>query len=208
MSKKLLIKNASVIKAQEPNVYKIMASTEELDSQGDIVEATAFKNLDDWLTRQKGRILYNHSWLNPFMTGEESLAVGKALNAYKIPGTGLKIEFIFSELPFAQKLKWLADNDFPLFASIGGFVQDFINDEINEIKIRRVTDFFMIETTLCTVQANDGAGFIKNLKAAGMATINIEKVLSEIVEYDKVKAGLSEKDKMIGLADYHLKNKR
>lgn len=209
MNEQLIVKSAKVVKSSQPDVYTIWASTQQLDSQGDIIEYNAFKNLKDYLKRYP-RILYDHSWVNMMATGEETLPIGKAVSGRAVRGEGLQLDFKFSPLPLAQQIKTLVDNDFPMFASVGGFIKEFLEEkQDDESIIRRIKNFYLVETSLTAIPANEGAEFIKNLKAAGMATNKITQAIEEVVNYGtrRNNAGMSGKNKYLSLANTYL-NKR
>jgi len=197
---------ATIKKSKADGVYTLWASTNRLDSQNDITEPTSFKNLGEFLGVHP-TILYNHSWINWNASGEDTLPVGKAVDGRIVPETGLQLDIKFAELPLAEKIKYLVDNDFPMFASIGGYVRESLEENTPEGKlIRRIKNFELIETSITPVPANYGAQFIKQLKAAGRATTNIEEAIEAITKYDlRAMPGLSEKEKASMLADRYLR---
>lgn len=209
--RKILLKSNQILAADTEGAYKIWANTKQLDHQGQIVEPSAFKNIAEYLLKYP-RIFYGHAWAKWGVDGEESLPIGKAVDA-EINEQGLILWFTFSGLPFAQKIKYLVDNNFPLFASIGGFVKDsYIKD-----KIEYITDFHLIETSIVTVPANDGAEFIKGLKNEE-AKLKVASIMTDLSEYAKLSKSqpnggivnektLAEKNKYIMLATQYQNNK-
>ena len=95
------------------------------------------------------------------------------------------MSFRFAESPLCDQLKWLADNDFALFASIGGMAKETLEEHMPSGQtLRRIKDFHLIEVSLVTVPANDGAQFIKGLKVAGMAA-KATSILEELEAFNR-----------------------
>lgn len=176
----LVLLSGTIKKAdKEPDVYEIWASDNRIDLHDDIVEPTAFQNLPEWLTTMKGRILYGHSWILGG-SADTRLTVAKALEATVVPEKGMRVKFIFADMDFPNKLKWLADHDFALFASIGGYAKESLEERLQDGRIiRRIKNFRLIEMSLVEVPANEGASFIRQLKVASFAT-KAESIFKDI----------------------------
>jgi len=164
-----LIFRAVLSKAAEDGVYSAIASTSEEDRDGEIVQPSAFKNLDKFVADQ-GPIYYSHAWRSGGVS-EETMPVGKAVGAWQEPDK-IGVKYVFAEggpMEFAPKVKWMVDNGFLRFMSIGALPTKWETDEQG----RKVfTELELLEVSVVGIPSNRGAAILSSAKAAGVEITN------------------------------------
>lgn len=172
MEKKLLFR-ATMSKADEKGVYSAIASTIEEDRDGEIVNPSAFKNLERFVSEQ-GPIYYSHAWRTGGIT-EETMPIGKAVGAWQEPDK-VGVKYIFADggpMTFASKVKWMVDNGFLRFMSIGALPTKWETDAEG----RRVyTELELLEVSVVGIPSNRGAAILNSAKAAGIEISTEEAV--------------------------------
>lgn len=156
---------ASLAKADGEGVYSAIASTSEEDRDGEIVQPTAFKNLDRFVAEQ-GPIYYQHAWRTGGVT-EETMPVGKVVGAWQEKDR-VGVKYVFADggpMTFAAKVKWMVDNGFLRFMSIGALPTKWDTDAQG----RRVfTELELLEVSVVGIPTNRGAAIMSSAKAAGI----------------------------------------
>jgi len=156
---------AVLSKADKDGIYSAIASTVEEDRDGEIVQPTAFTNLDKFVSEQ-GPIYYSHAWRTGGVS-EETMPVGKTVGAWQEPDK-IGVKYVFAEggpMTFASKVKWMVDNGFLRFMSIGALPTKWETDD----KGRRVyTELELLEVSVVGIPSNRGAAIMQSAKAAGM----------------------------------------
>lgn len=115
------IKRASTYndpKMGEVAIYSAMASPAVVDRDSELILPSAFKNLKEYISKNPV-MYYDHAWVTYGTPREETLPIGKAIKARVIDGKGLEIQWVFHDLPFAQKVKYLVDVGVLNMISIG-----------------------------------------------------------------------------------------
>lgn len=152
-------------KADKDGVYSAIATTAEEDRDNEIVQPTAFTNLERFVA-DSGPIYYSHAWRTN-SAGEESMPVGKVVGVWQEPDK-IGVKYVFAEggpMEFAPKVKWMVDNGFLRFMSIGALPLKWETDE----KGRRVyTELELLEVSVVGIPSNRGAAILNSAKAAGM----------------------------------------
>lgn len=156
-------------KATEDGVYSAIASTSEEDRDNEIVRPDSITNLDRFV-KEQGPIYYSHAWRSNSV-GEESMPIGKAVGAWQEPDK-IGVKYIFAEggpMTFASKVKWMVDNGFLRFMSIGALPTKWETDEQG----RRVyTELELLEVSVVGIPSNRGAAIMNSAKAAGIEITN------------------------------------
>ncbi len=152
-------------KAGEDGVYSAIASTAEEDRDGEIVNPSAFTNLERFV-KEQGPIYYSHAWRSGG-AGEETMPIGKAVGAWQEPDK-IGVKYVFAEggpMEFAPKVKWMVDNGFLRFMSIGALPTKWETDDQG----RRVyTELELLEVSVVGIPSNRGAAIMNSAKAAGV----------------------------------------
>lgn len=166
-----------VSKAADDGVYYGRASTAAVDRSGEIVRPSAFRNVGDWVERNPV-MYYDHAWTTSLQVGETSLPVAKATEA-KVTESELVIGFKFSDLPFAQQVKYLVDEGFLNSLSVGFLPKTWETDKDG----RRVyTDVELLEVSVVGIPANAEATIMRSLKDAGRTDETLAKIASAYAE--------------------------
>jgi HK97 family phage prohead protease len=164
---------AVLSKADEKGIYSAIASTSEEDRDGEIVQPSAFKNLERFVSDQ-GPIYYSHAWRTGGIT-EETMPIGKAVGAWQEPDK-VGVKYIFAEggpMTFASKVKWMVDNGFLRFMSIGAMPTKWETDTEG----RKVfTELELLEVSVVGIPSNRGAAILSSAKAAGIEISEDEAV--------------------------------
>lgn len=164
-----LLFRAALTRADEKGVYSAIASTSEEDRDGEIVQPSAFKNLDRFVAEQ-GPIYYQHAWRTGGIT-EETMPVGKVVGAWQEPDK-VGVKYVFADggpMTFAAKVKWMVDNGFLRFMSIGAMPSKWETDAEG----RKVyTELELLEVSVVGIPSNRGAAIMNSAKAAGIEITN------------------------------------
>lgn len=131
--------------------YIIVASSNVIDRDNEIIEPTAFSNLGSYL-RKNPVILFGHNYQIP--------PVGKAKNG-KITKDGLILEIEFAKTDFGKEVKYLYDNGFMNSFSVGFIPRSY---EPNNEGIMTYTDVELLEVSAVPVPANASANIIRATK--------------------------------------------
>jgi len=156
---------AALSKADKDGIYSAIASTVEEDRDGEIVNPSSFINLERFV-KEQGPIYYQHAW-RAGEIGEETMPVGKVVGAWQEPDK-IGVKWIFADggpMEFAPKVKWMVDNGFLRFMSIGALPTKWESDEQG----RRVyTELELLEVSVVGIPSNRGAAILNSAKAAGI----------------------------------------
>ena len=160
---------AALSKADKDGVYSAIASTSEEDRDGEIVQPSSFGNLERFV-KEQGPIYYQHAWRTGGIT-EETMPVGKVVGAWQEPDK-VGVKYIFAEggpMTFASKVKWMVDNGFLRFMSIGALPTKWETDKEG----RKVyTELELLEVSVVGIPSNRGAAIMNSAKAAGIEITN------------------------------------
>jgi HK97 family phage prohead protease len=131
--------------------YRIIASTDDVDRDGEIVKPSAFKNLKKYLAT------------NPVILGFHNyydFPIGKATGG-KIGDKALELNIEFADTDRGREAKYLYDNGFMNSFSVGFIPKEWENDKQG----RRVyTDVELLEVSAVPVPANASANIIRQCK--------------------------------------------
>lgn len=147
-------------------VYQAWASTGAVDRHGEIVAPRSFANLSDYVAKNPV-IFYDHAWATWDAPSPGSLPIGKAISARVVrreagDAEGLRLSWVFSELPFAQDVKYLVDVGVLNSMSIGFRPLKWDHDEDG----RRVyTQVELLEVSVVGIPANQEAEIIRAASA-------------------------------------------
>jgi HK97 family phage prohead protease len=162
---------AAISKADSDGVYSAIASTSEEDRDGEIVLPSSFSNLERYVQEQ-GPIYYSHAWRTGGIT-EETMPIGKAVGAWQ-EKERVGVKYVFAEggpMTFASKVKWMVDNGFLRFMSIGAMPTKWETDKEG----RKVyTELELLEVSVVGIPSNRGAAILSSAKAAGFDISNEE----------------------------------
>jgi hypothetical protein len=180
------------LKKAKDGVYQAYISPSIVDRDGEMVHPEAVKNVRQYL-KSNPVIYYDHAWASFTAQGEERLPIGKAVG-YRKTEKGLVIKWVFSELEFAQKVKYLVDEEILNTVSIGFLAKSIENDpdKIKEslkeegiptktIPRRLYTDIELLELSVVGIPANQNAEIIRVASMNGNNQIG--KILTELNQY-------------------------
>lgn len=98
-------------------VYTAWATRPTIDRDGEVVLPKGVSNLSEYLAKNPV-VYYDHAWANWSAPTDTTLPIGKAISA-RIDKGGVITSFQFSDLPFAQQIKYLVDEGILNTLSIG-----------------------------------------------------------------------------------------
>jgi HK97 family phage prohead protease len=135
------------------DIYRITASTDDVDRQDEVIRPDAFKgSLDSYLVKNPV-ILFGHRWGEP--------PVGKAV-AGRVREHSLELDIVFAETQFAKEVRSLVDGGFLNASSVGFIPKTWETDPEG----RRVyTDVELLELSIVPIPANAYATIQRSLTA-------------------------------------------
>ena len=145
-------------KGKDGDVYNIVASTNDIDRMGEIVEPRGLANLDRY-RRNKPVILLNHLWTVP--------PVGKAIDG-DITDRDVRLAITFAPTALGQEVKTLYDGGFMSAFSIGFQPLELGMRSIDGIEHRVYTKWDLMETSCVDVPANESALIVRSARAKGI----------------------------------------
>lgn len=155
-----------IIKSKKDDIYSILASTKNVDRDGEIIMPTAFKNLESYL-RNNPVVLGFHDYHN--------FPIGKAVSG-KITDDALILDITFAETEKGKEAKYLYDNRFLNSFSVGFIPKTWDNDEEG----RRVyTEVELLEVSAVPVPSNAAANIIRQAKKDGVSLKHFKSILTE-----------------------------
>lgn len=187
-------------KAKEKDAYVAWANMATVDRDNELVLHDAYSNLKDYISKNPV-MFYDHAWATWDAPSETTIPIGKVIDAEMVEGKGLRIKFVFSELQFAQDIKYLVDNGFLNTLSIGfrGLIWVDDPDQISEIlteygiKVDRnpsliFTKVELLEVSVVGIPSNRDAEIIGRLNADLTANAKSLQILSRIKSQMKGKS--------------------
>jgi len=175
----------------ENNKYAAWATTLTIDRSNEVVVPEGITNQKEYLTKNP-IMYYDHAWASGFSgPSESSLPIGKVTGMEIVKGKGIKIDFEFSSLPFAQKIKTLVDEKILRSISIGFIPQKkehdptIIQSELTQAGLMLtntapdcvVTKWEMLENSVVGIPCNRDAVILNSYKP------EIKKIIDDI-EHD------------------------
>lgn len=157
-------------------VYQGIASTAEIDRDEEIVQPTAFVNLER-AVKEGAPIYFQHAWRTYGAEGEHSMPVGKIIGAAQSP-SDLRISFVFATggpMTFAPKVQWMVDKGFLKYMSIGAIPIKWETDKEGH---RVYTQLELLEVSVVGIPSNRGAVILNEMKVAGF---NLSKDEEELL---------------------------
>lgn len=133
----------------------IVASTKDQDRMGDVIEPTAFANLQEYLSRNPV-ILFAHDSYRP--------PIGKAV-AGEVTDRGLLLKIVFANTQFAQEIKQLYDEGFMNAFSVGALPIEA--DRSDSGTVYKKVD--LLEVSAVPIPANAHALVVRSLDNGEMA---------------------------------------
>lgn len=145
-----------IVKSKKDDIYSILASTKDVDRDGEILLPSAFKNLDRYL-KENPVILGFHDYHN--------FPIGKAVDG-KIGDNALMLDIVFAETESGKEAKYLYDNGFMNSFSVGFIPKSWDYDEEGR---RTYTDVELLEVSAVPVPANAAANIIREAEKSGIS---------------------------------------
>jgi HK97 family phage prohead protease len=138
---------------QDGESYRIVATTRDIDRDGEVVEPSGVSNFDDYLSRNPV-ILFAHDYGQP--------PVGKATGG-EITDDSIELDIEWADTEFGREVKYLYDNGFMSSFSIGFIPRDYktINDTWHW------TQWELLEVSAVPVPANSMANIIRTIEQSG-----------------------------------------
>ena len=143
--------------------YRIIASTDSVDRDDEIILPSAFKNLKTFLETNPV-ILWAHNYSVP--------PIGKAVNG-KISDNMLTLDIEFAETEFGREVKYLYDNGFMSSFSVGFIPKAWDRDPDGRLVF---TEVELLETSAVPVPANAQANIMRTAKSAGVDLTEVNKL--------------------------------
>ena len=128
------------IKSKEDDKYTIIASTNDVDRDGERILPNAFTNLHSYL-RDNPVILGFHNYNN--------FPIGKAVDG-RITDQSLDLDIVFADTGQGKEAKYLYDNGFMSSFSVGFIPKKWDNDKQGRI----YTEVELLEVSAVPVPAN------------------------------------------------------
>lgn len=116
-------------------IYRAIGNTSVIDRDQEIILPSGVSNLKEW-KNIPGPIFYGHAWMTSGPPTKEQLPVGGAIDA-KMTDEGIEFAWVFSDLDFAQDVKYLVDVNMLNMTSIGFIGKKW---ELDPVKIRDIMD--------------------------------------------------------------------
>lgn len=136
-------------KADDGGMWAVV-STKDQDRQGDIIEPTAFSNLQEYLNTNPVILFAHNSWEPP---------VGKAIDG-QITQNGLELKIKFAETEFGKEIKYLYENGYMNAFSVGVIPLEYEPVEKGGNRYKKVE---LLEVSAVPVPANRRAVVIRSL---------------------------------------------
>jgi HK97 family phage prohead protease len=171
-------------------VYQGWASKETKDRHGDVVLASAFYNLSAYL-KSNPVVYYDHAWATWDAPSEETLPIGRATSAKKIADEGLRVQWTFSELEFAQKVRYLVDERILNTLSIGFMPEKTRANDDGDTEVTRAE---LLEFSVVGLPANRDAEIIRqHVERRGLQPSR-ERAILDV--YRSIETGLADGGEM------------
>ena len=139
----------------EDGKYTIIATTDDIDRDGDIVMPGGVSNLDKYL-KDNPVILFGHNYSQP--------PVGKAVDG-RVGEKSIELDIEFADTEFGREVKYLYDNGFMNSFSIG-----FIPKDSKVVEGQWYwTEWELLEVSAVPVPANSAANIIRSIESKGVA---------------------------------------
>jgi HK97 family phage prohead protease len=152
----------ATIKAKKDDTYTIMASTDDIDRDGERILPSAFKNLDKYLTNNPV-VLAFHDYKN--------FPIGKAVGG-RILDRSLDLDIVFADTEQGREAKYLYDNKFLNAFSVGFIPKQWDTDKSGRI----FTDVELLEVSAVPVPSN-GAAIMRRAYDDGFEIKHFKKLL-------------------------------
>lgn len=165
-TKNLTRLNALTIKSRDGKKYTIVASTPDVDRDGEVILPSAYKNLDSYL-ESNPVILWAHNYAHP--------PIGKATGG-RITEEALELDIEFAATPFAQEVKSLYDTGFMNAFSVGFIPKNYTHDSEGNLVF---TEADLMEVSAVPVPANAFATMRREAKSKGVSLEHVSKTYAE-----------------------------
>ena len=134
--------------------YSIVATTADVDRDGEVVEPGGVTNLDRYL-KDNPVVLFGHKWDQP--------PVGKATAARQFDDR-IELDIQFADTEFGREIRYLYDNGFMSSFSIGFIPHE---SEIKSAGRRHWTNWEMLEVSAVPIPSNSFANIIRTAEKEG-----------------------------------------
>ena len=173
--------NINGVLKKKNDAYSILASTSDIDRDGEVILPTAFKNLDRYL-KENPVILGFHDYHN--------FPIGKAVDG-RIEKNALVLDIVFAETEKGKEAKYLYDNSFMNSFSVGFIPKDWEYDKDSN---RVYTEVELLEVSAVPVPANAAANIIRQAEKDGVNLKHFKSLLEVEKSTDTAKAESHEMD--------------
>jgi HK97 family phage prohead protease len=147
------------------DTYSIVASTRNVDRDGEVILPSAFKNLEQYLDTNPVILGFHNYWDFP---------IGKATDG-KIGDEALVLDIQFAETEKGKEAKYLYDQGFMNSFSVGFIPKEW---DIDSEGHRVFTDVELLEVSAVPVPANAAANMIRQAKSKGVELPEFEALYS------------------------------
>lgn len=192
---KMRVKGAIEKSAPYGDIYTALATKAVIDRDREIIIPSGIVNRSQYL-KSNPVIYFDHAWATWDAPSESTLPVGKALTAIVKP-EGLVMSWKFTELDFAQQIKYLVDIEVLNTVSIGFIPVEVERDpikiaetleklqiEAKETPYRLYTKWELLELSIVGIPSNREAEIQRSLTAKGFKPPQIEEVKSILHDLD------------------------
>ena len=163
---------------QAGDKYTIIATTDDIDRDGDIVMPGGVSNLDKYL-KDNPVILFGHNYTQP--------PVGKAVDG-RVGDKSIELDIEFADTEFGREVKYLYDNGFMNSFSIG-----FIPKDSKVVEGQWYwTEWELLEVSAVPVPANSAANIIRSVESRGVSVPCFKGLYQNDLEGEREKKALFE----------------
>jgi HK97 family phage prohead protease len=148
---------------KEADRYRIVASTDIVDRDDEIMLPSSFKNLKNYLATNPV-ILWAHNYSVP--------PIAKATDG-KITDDQLSLDIEFAETEFGKEVKYLYDNGFMSSFSVGFIPKAWDRDPDGRLVF---TEVELLEVSAVPVPSNAQANIMRTAKSAGVDLTEVNKL--------------------------------
>ena len=154
---------------QDAGQYRIVATTNDVDRDGEVVEPRGVRNMENYL-RDNPVILWAHDYSKP--------PVGRATGG-EVKDDRIELDVEWADTEFGREIKYLFDNGFMSSFSIGFIPKDHkvMNGTFHW------TDWELLEVSAVPVPANAMANILRSVESDGVDMPAVKGLYRDASDY-------------------------